>query len=283
MPLRSQRTLIRPVILEGVGVHSGEACRAVCRPAAPNEGLVFERTDLPNRPKWVVSESSDPAQAGDHRSLIGDASQGIATTEHFLAGLWGLGISNLRIEINAAEFPILDGSASEYMTRLSDGGLVTQEFERPVLTVTEPAWVSRGTAAILALPGEGFGLSYTLDLRAAGIEAQHFVWEHGDLDDFESEVAGARTFCTAAEAQALRKMGLGRGANYENTLVLAPEGPVEGKLRYRDEAARHKALDLIADLTLGVWDVRGRVFALRSGHALNHELRRTLLSLRKNS
>jgi UDP-3-O-acyl N-acetylglucosamine deacetylase len=207
--------------------------------------------------------------------MVGFGPMQIQTTEHLLAALSGLSIDNIEIEIDNVELPGLDGSAIGFAEAIRGAGIVEQPADKSVIAPAEALWCRDADSAIVLLPDEGFRVSYTL--HYPGIGTQYFsveVTEKGFMED----VAPARTFCSELEAMELLKRGLGKGANYENTLVMGSTGPINNRLRFPDEPARHKALDLIGDLYLAGPAIKARVIAVKSGHRLNMEMVRLLRS-----
>ena len=199
---------------------------------------------------------------------MGEGSVEVQTIEHLMASLAALEIDNLLVEIDGVELPGLDGSALGFFEVLKGAGVQTQDQPRRLFRIREPIWVEENGTSLIALPYEGFRISYTLSYDHPLLRAQHYeIILNGA--NFEKEVAPSRTFCLKREADQLRSLGMGRGANYDNTLVIGDEGIIQNKLRFDDECARHKVLDLIGELYLLGASLRGHVIAYRSGHPLN--------------
>jgi UDP-3-O-[3-hydroxymyristoyl] N-acetylglucosamine deacetylase/3-hydroxyacyl-[acyl-carrier-protein] dehydratase len=273
---RSQRTLRNAFEVTGVGLHEGREVAVQVRPARADTGAVFVRSDLPD---------SEPIPArlsalgdGERRTVLRRGEVEIHTVEHLLAALLGLQIDNVEVELSGPELPSLDGSALPWFQALSRAGIVDQKAARKTLVVDRPVSVEVDGATLSAFPSEeqGLHLSYTLDYRAMGLPAQYVdVTVPGT--DLATELAPARTFVFAKEAAELRKSGLGQGADAGNTVIFGDSGrPVEGELRFPDEPARHKLLDLMGDLYLLGAELQGRVVATKSGHRAHHELVRRL-------
>jgi UDP-3-O-acyl-N-acetylglucosamine deacetylase len=189
------------------------------------------------------------------------------------------------IELDGPEPPGLDGSAAGYVAAVARAGAALQHARRPVWGASAPVVVSAGGATIGLHPAEGTGLrvSYLLDYGAFGpIPRQTFTLD-ARPEEFARGVAGCRTFVTAAEAEGLRAQGIGRHLTAADLLVFGERGPIDNRLRFADEPARHKVLDLIGDLALCGFDLAGHVVAYRSGHALNVELARRLAALAAES
>ncbi len=275
-----EKTLARPVEIAGVGLHTGEKTRVRILPAEPGSGIGFTRVARKNDPSSSRMRGSDPRMRGDdvargddvkRRSRVWVDGQPIETVEHLVSAFVGLGIANARVEVRGPEIPALDGSAAGFAKRLAGAGLVAQKKKREVFELREPLFVSGERSAILALPYPGFRVTYTLDYAHPLLKGQTVSFEI-DAPTYLRQIAPARTFCTREEAVALREAGYGKGAGYGNTLVMGPRGPVRNRLRFRDECARHKVLDLIGDLGLLGFAVRAHFIAVRSGHALNRKM-----------
>lgn len=265
-----QRTIGRAGSISGVGLHTGVATTLTFRPAPPDWGVRFFRVDLPDSPQIPVTVAC--TASAQRRTTLERGGVELHTVEHVLAAVAGLGIDNLAIEVDANEVPEVDGSALPFVRLLKECGIVEQERPRSVYRLRQPTCVGDASAGIMAFPCDGLELSYTLDYGHP-ILRRSTVSVRLDPETFEREVAGARTFCLKEEADALRAQGLGKGATLENTIVVTRDGVLnEGPLRFPDEFARHKLLDLVADLSLLGMALEARIVANRSGHALNREL-----------
>lgn len=265
-----QRTVANDAELTGIGVNSGEQVTLKIKPAEPNSGIVFVRTDLPGNPEIPARVEF----AGDRpfrTSLVKDGVE-VQMVEHLMAAFNGMDIHNAIVEISAPEIPGGDGSATAFCDLLKQAGAVEQPSPRPQCTVTEPICVRDGDASVTAIPGEdGLTISYTLSYPSPLIPVQH---HHITLNgtNFRTDIAPARTFVLATDVDELKLRGLGRGASYKNMLVVGDEGVVENELRFEDEFARHKILDVIGDLYLLGAQLNAYVIAVKSGHALNRKL-----------
>ena len=278
-----QKTIKNKISFKGVGIHTGEVTNVTCTPAPAGKGISFERVDLDSRPRWTLPA---PLFVGDsegaaRRSRLGSQVGQIETVEHLMSAVWGLGISNLHVEVHGPEIPILDGSAEEFVRSFLKIGLVEQEVSRPSFAVSEPLFVHSGKSAILMLPHDTFRVTYTLDYDHPQLRGQTVALDLTE-EAFIKEIAPARTFCTEQETDVLRKQGLGRGASYQNTLVMGDDGPLQNSLRFPDECARHKVLDLVGDLGWLGFDLQAHVVAVRSGHALNHQMRDLVLQQKES-
>ena len=278
---RHQRTLAKPVEVRGVGFITGARARLRFAPAPADTGLAFVRADLPGRP--AIAARPDRVTGTARRTTLGPPETGVTLVEHVLAALAGLRIDNCRIELDAAEPPGLDGSAWGFVEALTAAGAVLQPARRAVCAVTEPVVASHDGATIAlhpAAPADGLALraSYILYYGPRAAIARQSLSLVVTPESFARELAGSRTFLLEAEAHALRQQGIGTHLTADQLLVFGSNGPIHNTLRYADEPARHKVLDLIGDLALCGFDLAGHLVAYRSGHALNVTLARALVA-----
>ena len=277
-PVKRQRTLENPVSVEGVGLQTGKKVKLSLKGSPVNSGISFVRTDLPDKPLLNLhSINLDGAGSAERRTTLGFGPLQIQTTEHLLAALSGLSIDNAVVELDNVELPGLDGSAKGFVDILKRSGLLEQDSPKKYLKVDKVIWCGTRDSLIAVFPDEEFRISYTLSYNNPGIGTQFYTITP-DESSFEKDIAPARTFCLEEEAAELLKRGLGKGANYDNTLVIGKSGPVKTALRFPDEPVRHKMLDLIGDLHILGIPVIGHVVAIKSGHALNMELIKKLKS-----
>jgi UDP-3-O-[3-hydroxymyristoyl] N-acetylglucosamine deacetylase / 3-hydroxyacyl-[acyl-carrier-protein] dehydratase len=273
---RRQRSIQREGEVVGVGLHSGATTRVRLKPAPAGAGVTFVRTDLPGRPR-IPADAVHIGKRPRCTSLQEPGGAEVHTVEHLLACLTALHVDNLEVEIDGSECPGLDGSSREFLALVESCRPVEQDAPREVLVLDEPVTVPGGEgAALTALPArEGLTLGYTLDYGAGYPGSQHVTVLVGP-ETFRNEVAPARTFCLASEADQLKRAGLGKGATTQNTLVIGERGVLENETRWPDEFARHKLLDLLGDLFLLGADLQATVLAHRTGHEANQELVRAL-------
>ncbi|PZR17279.1 MAG: UDP-3-O-[3-hydroxymyristoyl] N-acetylglucosamine deacetylase [Archangium gephyra] len=272
-----QRTLQRTVVVEGVGLHSGTKVTLRLVPAPANSGLVFVRTDLTDKPvipvRWDLVTDTVLATTLAHNGAK------VATVEHLLAAVSGLGVDNLRMEVDGPELPIMDGSAYPFAQRMIDAGFRAQGEPRKFLVIKKTVSVTDGDKVATFSPSRRFRIDCTIDFKHPLISDQQFTLELNDQTQFLREVARARTFGFLRDVDKMRSMGLARGGSLENAVVvddfsiLNPEG-----LRYPDEFVRHKLLDALGDIALLGRPVLGALTAYKTGHALNQKLVAKVLS-----
>ncbi|AWM42194.1 UDP-3-O-[3-hydroxymyristoyl] N-acetylglucosamine deacetylase [Gemmata obscuriglobus] len=273
---RHQRTINAPATVEGVGFITGSRVRLRFLPAATDTGVAFRRTDLPGSPTVLARAAG--VSGTQRRTTLGQHNTTITLVEHALASLAGLRVDNCLVELDGPEPPGLDGSAAGFVSALAEAGTVTQYARRPIYGPTHPIIV-RTPGATLGLhpaPGTELRISYRLDYGPGAPILPQTHTLAVTPDSFVGEISRCRTFLTEAEAGGLRAQGVGKHLTGADLLVFGPRGPIDNTVRYADEPARHKILDLIGDLALCGFDLAGHVVAYRSGHSLNVELARAL-------
>jgi len=274
----AQRTLKTRIGATGVGLHSGARIDMTLRPAPPDTGIVFRRIDL-----------APPVDIPAHASHVGDTRLGtvliagsarVSTIEHLMSAFAGLGVDNAIVELNAAEVPIMDGSAGPFVFLLQSAGFVEQECPKQFLRIRETVEVHEGDKWARFAPHDGFRVNFEIDfdhpLMRGGLTTASMAFSS---ITYLKEVARARTFGFMRDIEALRRHNLALGGNLDNAIVLDDAGMLnEDGLRYRDEFVKHKMLDAIGDLYLAGHAIIGEFSGFKSGHGLNNRLLRALLS-----
>ncbi len=270
--MEPQHTIDREIKLEGTGIHTGKPVKLTLKPAPINYGVRFVRVDLPDKP-CIVCDASNVIDISKRprRTSVGIKDVEVHTVEHLLASLTGLGIDNIMAELDSEELPGLDGSALPFVEALKAAGRKTQDLPKKVFEIKEPIWVEEKDSVLAIFPSEELRISYTLNYSHPLLKSQFMTYALNP-DSFEKEIAPSRTFCTESEAAELKNAGLGRGANYNNTLVVGENGVVNNKLRFEDEFVRHKVLDIIGDLNLLGFSIKGHIIGFKSGHSVNIKL-----------
>jgi UDP-3-O-[3-hydroxymyristoyl] N-acetylglucosamine deacetylase len=274
--LVKQRTLKNSIRATGVGLHTGEKVTLTLRPAAPNTGVVFHRSDMDP----PVSIPATAENVGDTRlstTLVkGDAR--VSTVEHLLSAVAGLGIDNLHVDVSAPEVPIMDGSAGPFVFLLQSAGLMEQSAPKQFIRVKRAVEVHDGDKWVRFDPYEGFKVGFCIDF-------EHPMFTSGsqraELDfsstSFVREVSRARTFGFMRDIEALRANQLALGGSLDNAIVLDDFKILnEDGLRYENELVKHKILDVVGDLYLLGHSLIGAFTGHKSGHSLNNQLIRRL-------
>jgi len=280
-------TLCSPASLSGAALFSATPCTITIHPAPASTGIRF-RLRGDEALAHIASLSTDPihpafASMAPRCTCLRTPNGQIGTVEHVLSALIGLGITDAILEIDAPELPILDGSSLPFVQAIRAAGLESLGGSVEPLLPPRPLRVESedGSAFIEFEPGDTPSYSYELDYGIASpIPASTVVWS-GDPDEYERDVAPARTFCLESEGEAMRRLGLFEHLTTSDMLVIGPRGPIDNALRFPDEPARHKLLDLIGDLSLVGRPICASIRAVRSGHALNHIAARALLNSMK--
>lgn len=276
-PRRLKRTLRRPASVRGVGYWSGRENLVEITPAGPDTGVVFVRADLADEAR-VPADVAYRVEASSRTNLSCGAAR-VEMVEHLLSALAGLGIDNCIVRVHGEEMPGLDGSAQAFVEAVDAAGVA--ELDAPAEPIVVDSVIRVGDAAswIEASPPRFAGLSveYELDYGTGPIGRQMFAMDVTP-DAYRRSLAAARTFLPAEDARQLLASGRGLAATTDDLLVFGPDGPIGNALRWPDECARHKVLDLVGDLSLVGRPIHAHVRACRSGHRLNGELAARLVA-----
>ena len=272
-----QRTLKNSIRASGVGLHTGQRVFMTLRPAAPDTGVLFRRTDLGE----FAVVAAKAANVGD--TMLGttliDGQARVSTVEHLLSAFAGFGIDNAVVEVSAPEVPIMDGSASHFVFLLQSAGIEEQLRPKRFIRVTRPVRVEDGDKWAMFEPFNGFKINFE-------IEFDHPVFKRRSqrasmnfsTTSFLKEISRARTFGFMRDLEMMRQRNLALGGTLDNAIVLGEDGILnEDGLRYEDEFVKHKILDAIGDLYLGGHTLIGEFSGYKSGHGLNNKLLRRLL------
>ncbi len=284
-----QRTIKAITRAVGVGVHSGHKVELTLRPAPPDSGITFRRTDLP-----VAVEIKVNALAVSDTRMASTISPGgdpggpkVQTIEHLMSACAGLGLDNLAIDITAEEVPILDGSAASFVFLLQSAGIQLQDAPKRFLRVLKTVEVRepdpKGGAALKwarLAPYHGYKLSFEIDFNHPAVDATGSSVEFDfSSNQYKRDIARARTFGFSKDVELMRSRGLGLGGNMDNVIVIDDTRVLNSDgLRYDDEFAKHKILDAIGDLHIAGKPLLAAYTAYKSGHALNNQLLRKLLA-----
>lgn len=273
---KKQRTLLRSVSAAGIGLFSGEkVCIRLC-PSAEDSGIVFQRTDLSNRP--LLPARSEYVQGTPRCTIIGKGDHYVQTVEHLLAALRAYDIDNVLIEISSSEVPIFDGSSIHFVRMIEEAGICELESEKELISIKTPIFWSQGDIHLIALPSDEYRISYTLHYPHSKTIGTQFYTFSLDPERFKNEIASSRTFSIYEEIAPMIKKGLVKGGSLDNAIIIKDDAVVNPDgLRFPEEMARHKVLDLIGDLAL-VPPFLAHVIAVRSGHASNNAFAKQLLN-----
>lgn len=274
-----QRTLRNTIRASGIGLHTGERVTLTLRPAEPDNGVTFHRTDLPDHP----SIHGHPLNVGEttlSTTLVGPQRVKVSTVEHLMSALAGLGIDNVHVDVDGPEIPIMDGSASPFVFLIQAAGIKEQDAPKRFIRIKRPVEVHNGDKWARFEPHEGFRVRMEIDFN-------HPVLSHtaqaAEIDfsstTFVKEVSRARTFGFMKDLEMMRSRNLALGGSLDNAIVVGDEHILnEDGLRLGDEFVKHKILDAIGDLYLLGHSLIGAFIGHKTGHALNNALLRALLA-----
>ena len=274
MSIPSQRTLASSASLEGTSLHTGAKVTLTMSPAPPNSGILFRRIDLDDNP--FIPAVVDNVQQVERSTTIAVGSVKVHTVEHVISALTGMGVDNAIIEMNANEPPIGDGSALPYVECIKEAGIQVQDELCSVFEVRDPIHIEVGNGSLLTIvPDKTFRVSCT-QVGPEGKMTQYFSTEINP-ETYEREVAPARTFVFYEDVEPLLEKGLIKGGSLENAVVVRDNSILSKEpLRFENEFARHKILDVVGDLMLAGKRIMGHVICVKPGHGPNTQLARQL-------
>lgn len=265
-----QRTLRNAIEATGIGLHTGEEVYLTLKPAPVDIGIVFRRVDL--NPVVVIPALSENVGDTDLSTCLRRDGERVATVEHLLAALAGLGVDNAYIDVSAPEVPIMDGSAGPFVQLIQSAGIEEQDAPKRFIRIKRKVTVEDGDKVAGFLPFAGFKVSFTIDFDQPVFRDRT---AHAEMDfaktSFVDEVSRARTFGFMHEIEYLRARGLARGGSFDNAIVVDDYRILnQGGLRFEDEFVKHKVLDAMGDLYLLGSSLIGEFRAYKSGHTLNN-------------
>ena len=276
----TQKTLRNEIRASGIGLHTGHKSHIAIRPAPPNTGISFVRTDVCNAE--VITASVDSVVDSTLSTTIGDGDITISTIEHLMAAFAGLGVDNALIEVDGEEIPIMDGSAAPFVFLIQSAGLVDQPVAKRFIKIHREVGVqdARSDVHVELQPSNDFCVRFRIEYEHP-VFTNHADYAAVDFSQttFINEISRARTFGFLADYERLRAMNLVRGGSFENTLVIGEKSLLnEAGLRLKDEFVKHKILDAIGDLFLLGHNLIGTFVGHRSGHRTNYELVKSLVA-----
>lgn len=275
-----QRTIANPVNCSGVGVHSGKKVNLTIKPAPPNHGIKFIRTDLLDCP--VISAHFNMVVDTSLATVIGFEGFIVSTIEHLMASFAGLSIDNALVEIDGYEMPIMDGSAAPFTSLIKASGIKELDTPRYFFIIKEPIELKKDGKMVGVYPCSTYKITCTIEYDHPLINKQSYSVDVSD-NVWESEISKARTFGFLHEYEYLKKYGLARGVTLENVIAIDDKNVInDSGLRYQDEFVRHKILDCIGDFSLLGMPILGHVVAEKSGHAFNHSFLKKVFAEKKS-
>ena len=271
-----RKTIKNSVEILGIGLHKGEEIKLTLRPSENNDerGIIFKRIDVSDKNNVIKVDYRNLFDLERGTNIRNEDDVKVHTIEHFLSSLSITGVTDILVEISGNELPILDGSSAGFVEKLLEAGIVELNEEIEPAVITEPVIFSDEKAGkyVMALPYDGFKISYTIDFNHSFLKSQYYELEV-NLENYMENIAKCRTFAFDYEIDFLKKNNLALGGSLENAVVVGAEGPLNPEgLRYPDEFVRHKILDIIGDLYVLGMPIKAHIIAIKAGHYVNSRL-----------
>jgi UDP-3-O-[3-hydroxymyristoyl] N-acetylglucosamine deacetylase len=272
-----QATIQKPISCYGIGVHSGKKTQVTLKPAKPNTGIVFIRTDITSLDNRINATYDNVFDTTLSTSIRNNAKVHISTIEHLMAAIWGCSVNNMIVEIDGPEVPIMDGSSKAFVFMIECAGIKSQNAPKRNLKILKEISVCDNSSEIFARPAKSTHIDLTIDFTASVIGRQHYSFTAGT--NFKEEIANSRTFGFMHELEYLQQKGLAKGASLDNAIgidkniVLNHEG-----LRHKNEFVRHKLLDILGDLFCTGGNFIGSLNGYKTSHYLNNQLLHKIFS-----
>jgi len=271
-----RKTIKNSVEILGIGLHKGEEIKLTLKPSKNNDerGIIFKRIDVSGKNNVIKVDYRNLFDLERGTNIRNEDDVKVHTIEHFLSSLSITGVTDILVEISGNELPILDGSSAGFVEKLLEAGIVELNEEIEPAVITEPVIFSDEKAGkyVMALPYDGFKISYTIDFNHSFLKSQYYELEV-NLENYMENIAKCRTFAFDYEIDFLKKNNLALGGSLENAVVVGAEGPLNPEgLRYPDEFVRHKILDIIGDLYVLGTPIKAHIIAIKAGHYVNSRL-----------
>ncbi|WP_369712045.1 UDP-3-O-acyl-N-acetylglucosamine deacetylase [Leptotrichia sp. HSP-342] len=271
-----RRTIKNTIEMSGIGLHKGEEIKLTLKPSENNDerGIIFKRIDVIGKNNVIKVDYRNLFDLERGTNIRNEDDVKVHTIEHFLSSLSITGVTDILVEISGNELPILDGSSIGFVEKLLEAGIVELNEEIEPVVITEPVIFSDEKAGkyVMALPYDGFKISYTIDFNHSFLKSQYYELEV-NLENYIENIAKCRTFAFDYEIDFLKKNNLALGGSLENAVVVGADGPLNPEgLRYPDEFVRHKILDIIGDLYVLGTPIKAHIIAIKAGHYINSRL-----------
>ena len=271
-----RKTIKNSVEILGIGLHKGEKIKLTLKPSENNDerGIIFKRIDVSDKNNIIKVDYRNLFDLERGTNIRNEDDVKVHTIEHFLSSLSIIGVTDILVEISGNELPILDGSSAGFVEKLLEAGIVELNEEIEPVVITEPVVFSDEKAGkyVMALPYDGFKISYTIDFNHSFLKSQYYELEV-NLENYIENIAKCRTFAFDYEIDFLKKNNLALGGSLENAVVVGADGPLNPEgLRYPDEFVRHKILDIIGDLYVLGMPIKAHIIAIKAGHYVNSRL-----------
>lgn len=273
-----RRTLKNEITHDGIGLHKGEIINLKLIPAKFG-GIIFKRVDLEAGKNEILLNPNNTFDLTRGTNLKNEYGAAVYTIEHFMSALYVKGITDLIVELNGNELPICDGSTIKFIELIEEAGVLELEEEVNEVVVREPIYLSKGDKHVIALPYDGYKLTYTIKFDHTFLKSQLAEFEITE-ENYKKEIAPARTFCFDYEIEYLKKNNLALGGSLENAIVIKKDGVLNPEgLRFEDEFVRHKMLDIIGDLKILNRPIKAHIIAVKAGHLIDVEFAQLLAKI----
>ncbi len=280
----NQQTIKNTIIFSGIGLHSGLKSNVTIVPSKPDTGIKFIRTDIKTKDNINVIEAlwSNVSSTNLSTCISNKHQISVSTIEHLMSALSGMHIDNVTIYIDGPEIPIMDGSSKPFVELIENSGIKQQNVKRKIIKVKKSIKVNKDDSYIILEPHYQFSVDFEIEFKSSLVNKQSCQLQLIN-GNYKSDISSARTFGFEKDVEELRRRGLALGGNLQNAVVVGENKILnEDGLRFKDEFVRHKILDSIGDLYLAGYPVQGYFYAKKSGHFLNNELLKKLLSNQEN-
>lgn len=274
-----QRTINKDVTISGVGLHSGKIANVKLMPAKENSGITFVRSDIAKNNE-IKANFVNVSEVLYSTKLSNESGASVSTIEHLMAALWAMKITNLTIEIDSEETPIMSGSAQDFIFLIECVGWKKQNAPRKVIKIIKDVSIEAENRSILVTQSSDFKATFKITNAPSIISdnEQEYTFDVSK-QSFINDISLARTFCRFEDIEKLKSMNLAKGGSLENAVVIKENSVLnENGLNYQNECVRHKILDLVGDISLCDYYIQGHFIALNSGHELNNKLMRKIFS-----
>ena len=271
-----RKTIKNTIEILGIGLHKGEEIKLTLKPSENNDerGIIFKRIDVSGKNNVIKVDYRNLFDLERGTNIRNEDDVKVHTIEHFLSSLSITGVTDILVEISGNELPILDGSSIGFVEKLLEAVIVELNEEIEPVVITEPVIFSDEKTGkyVMALPYDGFKISYTIDFNHSFLKSQYYELEV-NLENYMENIAKCRTFAFDYEIDFLKKNNLALGGSLENAVVVGADGPLNPEgLRYSDEFVRHKILDIIGDLYVLGTPIKAHIIAIKAGHYVNSRL-----------
>ena len=271
-----RKTIKNTIEISGIGLHKGEEIKLTLKPSENNDerGIIFKRIDVSGKNNVIKVDYKNLFDLERGTNIRNEDDVKVHTIEHFLSSLSITGVTDILVEISGNELPILNGSSIGFVEKLLEAGIVELNEEIEPVVITEPVIFSDEKTGkyVMALPYDGFKISYTIDFNHSFLKSQYYELEV-NLENYIENIAKCRTFAFDYEIDFLKKNNLALGGSLENAVVVGADGPLNPEgLRYPDEFVRHKILDIIGDLYVLGTPIKAHIIAIKAGHYVNSRL-----------